>query len=186
MIIQISYGSLWISSHYLEVKLEITGTGTIDDPFLFNTKNNFITESYELRVSDSRKYIKFSGIYLKGLYLNNCENVRISKARVRCLGLENCSRISILNSDITKELRLDKVNMVKVVDSNIKKLFAFSGDQILISNCEINRISRKSKALIYRRDVNTSFWNCYDCEAEIDLFSRFCHNCGSRIIYQEK
>lgn len=185
MNIEISCGSLWTSSHYFEFKIEITGAGTIDNPYLFSTKNKYITESYEVRISDSSKYIKFSGIYLKALYLNNCKNVRISKARIHSLGLEKCSRISILNIDVLKELRLDKVNMIKVVDSKIKKLFAFSGDQILISNCEIKRISRKSKALIYRQKEQPNFWNCYHCESEIDLFSRFCHNCGTEIIYQE-
>ncbi len=82
MNIEISSGSLWNSSRYFEFKIEITGAGTIDDPYLLSTKDQFSTESYEVRISDSSKYIKFSGFSLKAVYLRQCKNVRISKARI--------------------------------------------------------------------------------------------------------
>ncbi len=106
--------------------------------------------------------------------------------------------ISVHNVDILKQLRLEQVHKIKFTNSKIKKLFAFSGDQILISNCNIKRISRKSEALIYVHNKNNTrnlennsiqipqqvkqnFLVCHSCETEVDLFSRFCHDCGSML-----
>ncbi|MFW9998959.1 MAG: hypothetical protein ACFE9Q_07515 [Candidatus Hodarchaeota archaeon] len=198
MDLEISSGSLWYSTHYFELKIKITGAGTIDDPYLFTTKNRYPDESFEIRINNSNKYIEFIRINLKALYLKNNKNVKISNARIKVLGLGNSSKISIEKVNILKQLRLDKVQHIKIADCNIKKLYAFSGDQIYIYNSTIKTISRKSKAnLIFQNEqraqllksksyqpdkhLELNIWICDQCGSAVDLFSRFCHECGYRL-----
>ena len=194
----ISSGSPWYSTSYFEFKIEVTGAGTIDDPYLFTTKNRYPYEYYHIRIDNSSKYIEFKGISLKTLDLRNCKNVKISNIRLNRLSLLKCSKISIHNINILKELRVDKIQHLKITNSTIKKLYAFSGDQIYIYNSEIQKISRKSKAkLIFQnkessqlpndktippnKHLESNIWICEHCASEVDLFSRFCHECGNRL-----
>ncbi len=198
MNIEISSGSLWNSSRYFEFKIEIIGAGTIEDPYLISTKNKYPSEYYEIRIYNSNEYIFFNEISLKALYLRHCRNIVISRAIINYLGLGKCSTISIQNVYIKKQLRLDKVQQIKIADSKVNKLFAFSGDQISISNCDIKRISRKSKAVIHICDekkapilknysnqppeqLKRNFWTCNYCNSEVDMNSIFCYECGRRL-----
>ncbi|MFX1489880.1 MAG: hypothetical protein ACFFBI_12070 [Promethearchaeota archaeon] len=197
MNIKISSGSSF-SNNYFEFNTKIIGAGTIDNPYLITTKNVYPYDYYEIRISNSSDYIKFEGIFLKALYLDQCKNIQISKSRLNKLELGKCSKISIKDVSIYKNLKLENVQQIKIKNCRIKKLFAFTGDQILITNCEIKRISRKSKALIYIKEKNEiscyknistqvrnqlkhNFWTCPYCNSELDMNSIFCYECGSRL-----
>ncbi|MFX1457345.1 MAG: hypothetical protein ACFFDB_18420 [Promethearchaeota archaeon] len=197
MIIKASRYSSW-SSHYSEFILDITGTGDRTNPYLISRKNYYFDDNLELSLYNSTSYTKIYKITLKSLYIKNCENITISNISVKHLGLGHCSKITIENSKITKQLRIAKSNEINIVDSNIGKLFAFSGEQIFFSGCEIQKISRKSKAEIVLKDsikqnryeynsrskssrVAPDFLLCKSCNSEVDLFSKFCHNCGFKL-----
>lgn len=202
MLIKTSCGSNWNSSvftqSYFELELEIIGHGTIDNPYLITSRNNWLNEYFQLYISKSNSYIKIKGVTLKALYLKQCENITIADANIKYLELENCSTISIENVKITKQIRLSNVSKIKIAECNIRKLLALSGDKISISNSNIKKVSRKSKAsfLIYTEDkrtllksrsgnlkikVSQDSWLCSQCGAEVDMFSRFCHDCGFRL-----
>jgi len=200
--IKASCGSYWNSSLFTQadfkMELQITGTGTIDNPYLITSGDYWFNKSLELNISNSNSYIKIKDVSLKALYLKQCENITISDVILKYLGLGNCSTFSIENVKITKQLRLSKVTQIKIVECNIGKLFAFSGDHISIFNSDIKKISRESKATFYFQDedkktlLNRSsenvrkyttpdFWQCSHCGSEVDMYSTFCHDCGFRL-----
>lgn len=202
MQIKASCGSDWNSSLFKQtsftLELIITGTGTIDNPHLITSGDYWIDKSFELNISNSNSYIKIKGVSLKALYLRQCENITISDVKLKYLGLGNCSTISIENVKITKHLRLSKVTQIKIVECNIGKLYAFSGDHISIFNSDIKRISKESKATFHiqakdkkallnrssenvRKQITPDFWLCSQCGSEVDMYSIFCHDCGFRL-----
>ena len=200
--IKASCGSNWNSSFFTQadfkLELQITGTGTIDNPYLITSGNYWFDKSLELNISNSNSYIKIKEVSLKALYLKQCENITISDVNLKYLGLGNCSTISIENVKITKQLRLSKVTQIKIVECNIGKLLAFSGDHISIFNSYIKKISKESKATFHiqakdkkallnrssenvRKQLTPDFWLCSHCGSEVDMYSIFCHDCGIRL-----
>ncbi len=193
-----NWGSSVFTNSYFALELQITGTGTIDNPYLITSRNYWLNEYFQLNISNSNSYIKIKGVSLKALYLKQCENITISDANIKYLGLGNCSTISIENVKITKQLRLSSVTQIKIAECNIGKLLAFSGDQISIFNSDIKKISRKSKATFHiqakdkkallnrrsenlRKYITPDFWQCSHCGSEVDMYSRFCHDCGIKL-----
>lgn len=202
MQIKASCGSDWnfslVKQTNFTLELQITGIGTIDNPYLITSGNYWSNKSFELNISKSNSYIKIKNVSLKALYLKQCENITISNVNLKYLGLGNCSTISIENVKITKQLRLSKVTQIKIVECNIGKLFAFSGDHISIFNSDIKKISKESKATFYiqaedkkallnrssenvRKYITPDFWLCSHCGSEVDMYSIFCPDCGFRL-----
>jgi hypothetical protein len=198
--IKASYQNNWYNCHYYEINLELSGNGTIDNPYTFSIKKNYDNEHTTLNISNSKSYVELKGFNLKALYLYHCENVTIVDTSVKYLGLENCNIISIQNISINKQLRIAKSSQIKIANCEIRKVIAFSGDQIFFYNNRINKISRKSKALMYLqfedKDIviknksvlsNTkskpNFWTCRSCgcNSELDINSVYCHECGIKL-----
>ena len=148
MKIKISGGSLWFQAHYYEIQFELNGAGTADDPFLITNNQYYNDYDLEYYIYDSSSYIKFNKILFKSLYLNRCQNIIILDAQLKNLGLNQCSKVLIQNTEIKKTARLIDSNIIKFADCNLNKLEGFSGDQILISNCTIKRISKETEASI--------------------------------------
>lgn len=161
MQIKTSCGSNWNSSvftqDYFELELSFTGQGTIDNPYLITGRNNWLNEYFELYISKSNSNSIIRNLKLKALYLKQCENINIVDTNIKYVGLQNCTTISIENVTITKQLRLSDVSKIKIEECNIKKLLAFTGDQISISNSKIKKVSRKSMAsfIIYNKEKRT-------------------------------
>jgi len=159
--IKTSCGSNWNSSvftqDYFELELSFTGQGTIDNPYLITGRNNWLNEYFELYISKSNSNSIIRNLKLKALYLKQCENINIVDTNIKYVGLQNCTTISIENVTITKQLRLSDVSKIKIEECNIKKLLAFTGDQISISNSKIKKVSRKSMAsfIIYNKEKRT-------------------------------
>jgi len=200
--IKTSCGSNWNSSvftqDYFELELSFTGQGTIDNPYLITGRNNWLNEYFELYISKSNSNSIIRNLKLKALYLKQCENINIVDTNIKYVGLQNCTTISIENVTITKQLRLSDVSKIKIEECNIKKLLAFTGDQISISNSKIKKVSRKSMAsfIIYNKEKRTlpeysseniqkkrslDFRFCYQCGTEADSDSIFCYECGCRL-----
>jgi hypothetical protein len=130
--------------------LDLSGSGTIDDPYLieiietFNEEN--LTSEYDFTLSDSIEDIKFNRIKIRALYLKNSKNITISNAKLRNLILQNCSNISIGSSIMTKRLRMSDVTQINISKCQIYNLSAISGKKILIQDSDVKHISKNSKA----------------------------------------
>jgi hypothetical protein len=143
-----SYWGTWGFGYYYEVSIQLTGRGTINDPYVISTNKSMDNDYTTLNISNSSDYLNLKDFKVKALYLKDCENVIISNANVKILGLSKCNKISVQKSEIIKQLRIGKCFQLKINDSYIDKLIAFSGTEISFSNCDIKKISRKSKAEI--------------------------------------
>ncbi|MHA2008518.1 MAG: hypothetical protein ACXADW_18130 [Candidatus Hodarchaeales archaeon] len=147
MNIKVSCGSLWRWS-YFDIDIELTGCGKLKDPYIIKAKSTYDSKYFEIRISRSDKHLEIIGLNIKALYINNSKNVKITDTTVKHLGLRDSTDISIKNANITKEMRIVKCYEMKISKSQIKKLTAFSGDNLLFLDCDVNKISRKSNAKI--------------------------------------
>ncbi|MFW9876056.1 MAG: hypothetical protein ACFFG0_23380 [Candidatus Thorarchaeota archaeon] len=188
------------NSHYYEINLDLNGNGAIDNPYILSLKKNYDIEHTTLKISNSKAYMVLKEFNLKALYLYHYENLTILDINVKYLGLSNCNIISIHNICINKQLRIVRSSQIRIANSEIRNVIAFSGDQILFFARIIHKISRKSKAFMYLqyKDMDTiikndsmlsnsqskpNFWTCSSCEcdSELNINSLFCHNCGIKL-----
>ncbi len=192
-----SYWETWAETTN-EFRIQISGTGTIEDPMILVPRCYWNNNYFSLEISDSKKYIEIKKINLKSLHLSNCKNVKILDSTIKNLDLKKCSKFCVKNLDIKKLLSLSNCQEIKFSRCYIKKIFAISSKQILLSQCVLKRVARKSEAKITILDENlTQFlenkstqspnkveldiWICEQCDSEIDMFSIFCPECGNRL-----
>lgn len=132
-------------------ELQITGSGTIDNPYLIEIiekwKNGKVRKgNRSITFLDNHDYIKFIKINTRKLILKNSVNITISNATIRNIKLENCSNVSIDNSIISHYLQLSDVKRINISKCQIEYLYALTGDQILILDSNVKNISKNSKA----------------------------------------
>ncbi|MFX0030432.1 MAG: hypothetical protein ACFE8B_14565, partial [Candidatus Hermodarchaeota archaeon] len=170
------------------------------NPYILKIKRSWDNEYLTLAISNSKEYLEIKGINLRALNLKYCENVKILDLRMKSLWIENCNRVSIQNIHITKKLAIATSHQIKIASSEIHKVMAFSGEQILFTNCDITKISRKSKGLMHIRSepmervvfndseqvscqLKPNFWTCSRCGAnsELDIDCVYCPECGYQL-----
>jgi hypothetical protein len=144
--IKISGGSFWGQTSYFEIEFELKGSGTIDDPFIISNNLQYYDSDLEYYIYDSNSYLKFEKIHFESLHLTRCQNVIILDAELKYLSLNRCSKVLIQNAEVKKRLTIFDSHIIKFADCNIRKMLAYSGDQILFSNSTIKRNSRKTEA----------------------------------------
>ncbi|MFX1364706.1 MAG: hypothetical protein ACFFCE_13035 [Promethearchaeota archaeon] len=163
-----------------------------------NNSDSYNNGLFSIFLSDSNSFLEFKYLYLKSLDLSNCQNISISDSILEDIILKNCSNISIQEANIGNQMKLLNSYEVKFSNSYIYKIDALSCGNIIISNCSIEKISKKSKknVQIITKDKapilkdKTEFQNnqlkqktmfCQYCKSKINLDSLFCDNCGERI-----
>jgi hypothetical protein len=131
MIIKVSSGSLsHLAVNYFEIDITLTGSGTLEDPYIIKANSTYDNKHFEIQISRSDKYLEITDLNIKALYIRNSKNIKITDTTVRHLGLRDSTDISINNADVSKEMRIVECSEMKVSQTQIKKLIAFSSESL--------------------------------------------------------
>lgn len=130
------------------LEIELTGSGTTEDPYILNVRGANDHKYCVIIITHSDLPLKIEGIYLRGLYLDDCTHVTVSDLTVKNLGFEDCSKISVQNAQVTRLMWVNKCKEIKIVDSEIHRFTPYTDDNISFINCDIKKLSKKLDTFI--------------------------------------
>jgi len=133
------------SQCYSEFRFNLKGVEKVESPITLSTdyySYSFMDNGYCLTISNADFPLELNKICLKRLYLVNCKNFLISKARIKDIKLVNCSNIKLQEVSVKRKIILDSCIDIRFIKSNGHKFKIQSCDKILMVKCKIHRLLR--------------------------------------------
>lgn len=123
-------------------KIEGTGTGFKEDPFIF-TPQEFSRQGFSLM--ESVHYVLIKNFNLRFIFLGRCKNKFIEDCKVRSIELKHCSNIRLDRTDL-KTLRLGQCQDVTIDNCTIEilRLEKSFDEGVFIKDCLIRQIKGKN------------------------------------------
>ncbi len=133
------------SQCYSEFKFNLKGLEKVGSPITISNdyySYSFMDNEYCLTISDADFPLELNKIYLKRLYLVNCKNFLISKARFKDIKLVNCSNIKLQEVSVKRKIILESCIDIRFIKFDGHKFNILSSDKILMVKCNIHKLLR--------------------------------------------
>ncbi|MFW9876035.1 MAG: hypothetical protein ACFFG0_23275 [Candidatus Thorarchaeota archaeon] len=123
--------------------IKCSGTGFVEDPFIFDLKD--FSDSDSIYLMESAHNILINNYNIRLIWFKRCKNKIIEDCKLKYLGIEFCSDIKI-EKDIIEKLYLGESKNLSIINCTIKKVKlkrSFKGG-VVFKNCTLLQIKGKS------------------------------------------
>ncbi len=118
--------------------IELSGKGTSQDPYMIIPDNsNRDMGRVVILISESKEHLIVDNIQVRGIKLQNCENIAFKNIKAKRLELEKCSSSVIQDIKIKKELKISNSIDISLENVEAGSITEIESHNISRVNCTI-------------------------------------------------
>lgn len=137
----VTYKGGIVTEEYINFKCK--GRGIKEDPYIIDKSVYYHIGLGYLEIRNSNKFIEIQNCSKKVIHtfnLKNCQNVSIKDCTFIYCGLDECSKIKCVGSNISTKFTISYSTNIEIDNCVVYKIKLKKSNSILIKNTDIDRI----------------------------------------------